>query len=302
MRKADDKPKSALRFLSPFRYPGGKTSLRRYVLDWLVSLPTKPNIFVEPFAGGASVGLAVADQNLVAKVILIEKDPEVAAFWRVTFGRDAHKLVARIKSFAPGRRNVKKILRGDENGDFESAFRCLVRNRFQFGGVMAPGAGLLREGEAEHGIASRWYADTLCDRIDALSELARRVKVVEGDGLSHLRKYTSRSDAAMFIDPPYVVDGKGPGSRLYKFNDVEPADIFEALVGSRASWMVTYHGHPKIRQLAETVGFAVESIKVRTAHHTAKDEWIIHPPGIPTVGGDKCLTLGTTGLAVVAAK
>src|ERR1051325_3785890 len=63
--------------LSPFRYPGGKSWLRGHVLDWLATLPVRPKVFIEPFAGGASVGLAVAELCLADEVHLIERDPDV---------------------------------------------------------------------------------------------------------------------------------------------------------------------------------------------------------------------------------
>ena len=40
---------------SPFRYPGGKTWLVPHVRAWLRSLPKKPQVFVEPFAGGGII-------------------------------------------------------------------------------------------------------------------------------------------------------------------------------------------------------------------------------------------------------
>ena len=49
---------------SPFRYPGGKTWLVPRIRQWLTSLPTKPARFIEPFAGGAIVGLTVAFEQL----------------------------------------------------------------------------------------------------------------------------------------------------------------------------------------------------------------------------------------------
>ena len=64
---------------SPFRYPGGKTWLVPKIKQWLRSLPWKPSLFVEPFAGGAIVGLNVAFENLAEKVLLIELDEQVAA-------------------------------------------------------------------------------------------------------------------------------------------------------------------------------------------------------------------------------
>jgi len=49
---------------SPFRYPGGKTWLVPYINRWLASLNFRPAEFVEPFCGGAIVGLNVAFDNL----------------------------------------------------------------------------------------------------------------------------------------------------------------------------------------------------------------------------------------------
>jgi len=42
---------------SPFRYPGGKTWFVPIVRQWLRSLDKKPKLLIEPFAGGAIVGL-----------------------------------------------------------------------------------------------------------------------------------------------------------------------------------------------------------------------------------------------------
>src|SRR5437867_836556 len=42
---------------SPFRYPGGKTWLVPYVRSWLSGRPERTSLLVEPFAGGAIVGL-----------------------------------------------------------------------------------------------------------------------------------------------------------------------------------------------------------------------------------------------------
>src|SRR5262249_3692815 len=82
--------------LSPFRYPGGKSWLRPTMIRWLKSLPFRPRLFIEPFAGGASVGLAVAELDLADQVILIERDPSVAAVWKVALGSNCADLRHRI--------------------------------------------------------------------------------------------------------------------------------------------------------------------------------------------------------------
>jgi len=62
---------------SPFRYPGGKTWLVPRVRRWLASLPQTPARLIEPFAGGAIIGLTAAAEKLAEHVILVELDEDV---------------------------------------------------------------------------------------------------------------------------------------------------------------------------------------------------------------------------------
>jgi DNA adenine methylase len=66
---------------SPFRYPGGKTWLIPRIYNWLGKKDPKPAELIEPFSGGAIVGLTAAFENLVDHVTLVELDDQVAAVW-----------------------------------------------------------------------------------------------------------------------------------------------------------------------------------------------------------------------------
>src|SRR3712207_6731593 len=61
-------------YRSPFRYPGGKNWLVSYVEHWLATKRERPTAFIEPFAGGGSVSLAVACAGLVESVVMVELD------------------------------------------------------------------------------------------------------------------------------------------------------------------------------------------------------------------------------------
>ena len=56
--------------LSPLRYPGGKRRLAPYVAAALAENELRPNLFVEPYAGGASVALELLHFDLVDHVVL----------------------------------------------------------------------------------------------------------------------------------------------------------------------------------------------------------------------------------------
>src|SRR5215475_14154564 len=94
-RMVEKKPST----LSPFRYPGGKTALRSKIISWIGGLGFRPHYFLEPFAGGASIGLAVAELDLANSVILTELDPDVAAVWNVILNGQAHALATKIRTF-----------------------------------------------------------------------------------------------------------------------------------------------------------------------------------------------------------
>ena len=261
--------------LSPLRYPGGKTWLREAVLRWLRSLPQRRELFIEPFAGGASVGLAVANAQVVERVILAELDPEVATLWKVIFGGAWRKLTDRIDSFIVLRADVRHLLASQSSDIIETAFRCLLRNRLQHGGVMAPGANLLKNGEGNRGLASRWYPATLIDRITKLQSLRPVVEVIEGNGLDLLTRFADDATAVFFVDPPYQANGIGPGRRLYRYADIDHKAVFSHLADVRGDFLLCYHDCSDIRELVRSHGFRFRSVAMRTTHHENRRELII---------------------------
>jgi len=174
---------------SPFRYPGGKTWLVPRVRQWLTSLETRPTVLVEPFAGGGIVGLTAAFEELAEHIILVELDKQVAAVWQTLLGGGADWLTERILSFDLTHDTVLATLARDDGGVRERAFRTILKNRTFHGGIMAPGASLIKHGENGKGLKSRWYAETLARRIMAIDGIRDRFTFVCGDGIEVMREY-----------------------------------------------------------------------------------------------------------------
>jgi len=135
---------SAVPHRSPFRYPGGKTWLVPYVRQWLKSREEKPADFVEAFAGGGIVGLSALFDELTIHLTLIELDEQVASVW-TTILREGLELAARIVAFNLTRDNVSTELARVPANIADRAFQTILKNRVQRGGIMAPGAGLLKK-------------------------------------------------------------------------------------------------------------------------------------------------------------
>lgn len=263
-------------YLSPFRYPGGKTWLVPDALRWMQASGARR--LIEPFAGGASVGLSAARWGVADEVLLVELDPLVAAVWSTALGPECERLCQRILAFDPvDRASVVEVLSADDPDPVEVAFRTLLRNRTSRGGLITCGSGLLRSGENGRGLASRWYPQTLVTRLRTIHGLARKVRFVHGDGLAAYAELAQNSSWACFADPPYSV-GDGPGDRLYNCHDLDHDRLFDLAGSAAGPVMLTYHDDPAVRSRAAAVGLSVAEKVMRTTHHSRKVELLISRP------------------------
>jgi DNA adenine methylase len=268
---------SQVRQLSPFRYPGGKSWLVPEIRRWLALRP-RPAVFVEPFAGGAMVGLSVAAERLANHVVLTELDDGVAAVWQVIFGKSdayADRLCKWILNFSVTYDNVCSVLAGTPTGTVDYAFRTIVRNRMQHGGIMAAGAGLMKSGESGRGLLSRWYPATLCRRIAALRTIRDRVSFIHGDGFDTISNYADDASACFFVDPPYSLGQKSPGTRLYTHSDIDHGHLFHLMGSVRGAAVLTYNDTPMVRQLSRSNGFRVTTVPMKSTHHVVVRELML---------------------------
>ena len=260
---------------SPFRYPGGKTWLVPQIRRWFDSLPQKPALFVEPFAGGGIAGLTAAFEQLADRVLLVELDEQVASVWEALLGGEAEWLADRILNFNMTPESLAEELGKGEGSLRDMAFRTLLRNRTSHGGIMAPGAGFIKYGEGGKGIMSRWYPNTLAKRMRDIGRIRDKLKFIRGDGLQVIRDYSERPDAVFFIDPPYTAAGKKAGTRLYTHNGLDHEALFTIAGMLRGDFLMTYDDAEGVRAMVTRHGFDVVAVAMKNTHHAEMNELLI---------------------------
>jgi DNA adenine methylase len=256
---------------SPFRYPGGKTWLVPYIRSWLGCKPAPLCVLVEPFAGGGIVGLTAGFEGLAEHVVLVERDPNIAAVWNTILGGQAKWLAEQILNFDLTRDNVAKILCKEPASQRERAFAVILRNRVQRGGIMADGAGLVKTGENGRGLNSRWYPQTLARRLREIADVRERFSFMEADGFEVIRRYTDDESAAFFVDPPYTFASR----RLYAHWEVDQEKLFALLAKARGDVLLTYDNTMEISSLASEFGFETQAIAMKNTHHAKMNELLI---------------------------
>lgn len=260
---------------SPFRYPGGKTWFVPNFRKWLQSIGFKPDLLIEPFAGGGIISLTALFENLVEKVVMIERDSEVAAVWEAVIAGHAEWLADRILNFDLSHENLARELKTPSTDVKQKAFQTILKNRTLHGGILAEGSGLLKNGENGKGIKSRWYPQTLAKRILNLDLVKERMIFFKADALEMLPNYAKNNQAVFFIDPPYTAGGKKAGKRLYRYCDLDHEKLFQITESLQGDFLMTYDHAEEVKNLARKHNFQMRLIPMNNTHHAQIFELVI---------------------------
>lgn len=228
--------------VGPLRYPGAKRRLAPYVGSIVRSLARRPQLFVEPFAGGASVALQMLEDDLVDEIALADRDPLVAAFWQTVFD-DTNWLLDQIMTIEVTLANWDSFKNGRHRTRRQRALACLFLNRTSYSGIIAPRAGPIggREGNSAYPIDCRFPRATLARRIRRIAAHRERVRyvaqadwrttLVEGLGDNAERSF-------VYLDPPFF--NKAERLYTYHFMESDHVRLRDHLVRLNSPWLLSY--------------------------------------------------------------
>lgn len=260
---------------SVFRYPGGKTWFVPTFRKWLAQTMTKPTLLVEPFAGGGIISLTAICEGLVDRAVMIELDEDVAAVWRVVVEGKSDLLAQRILNFELSLEAVQEELEKPLRDLVDRAFRTILKNRTFHGGILAPGSGLIKNGEAGKGIASRWYPETLARRLQTLHLVRNKLSILTGDAIEFSKEFLDDKNAWFFIDPPYTAGGKNAGKRLYSHYELDHERLFDMASHIKGEFLMTYDNADEVKALANARQFDTRLIAMKNTHHAEMTELIV---------------------------
>jgi DNA adenine methylase len=247
--------------ITPLRYPGGKKWFIRHAEAFV--LAQRPKLLIEAFAGGATVGLTLLHRNLIGHLVMVERDPRVAAFWRKALTDPS--FAEQVETFECTTERVEAVIA--DTSTENRALWALVKNRCSFGGNLS--GGLMRD------VAARWNGQKLSTTLRLIHSLAERITFVEGDGVKVLQDYSHRQDAVAFCDPPYSAETTSAGHKLYQHSKVDHQALFHVLGEWVGRWIATYDDNNTIRKILRDHGLAARGVKMRTNHRKTKYELVI---------------------------
>jgi DNA adenine methylase len=209
--------------------------------------------YVEPYAGGASVGLSLLFEDYASHIVINDFDPGVFTFWKIVLERP-DELCARILrtrvTMAEWRRQKKMyhLSQRERVDELDLAFLTFFLNRTNRSGIIdgGPIGGVRQMGAWK--LDARYNKKDLVRRIRKISRFRSRITVSGLDAHKFLRRWTKGSQGSLiYLDPPYYSRGNELYSNYYDESD--HVGISKLVRELRALWLVSYDAVPPIARL-----------------------------------------------------
>ncbi len=239
---------SPLNYLSPLRYPGSKRHLAKYVQQALDLNSLRPYLYVEPFVGGGSVALQLLHDNIVDKVILIDKDPWVTSFWETVFF-DTDWLIQKILSTEVTLDLWKGIKASNPTTTRDQAWACFYLNRTSFSGILEKKVGPIggKEQKSKYKIDCRFTRDHLVERVKQVAAFKDRIHGVWClswiDGIKRLREKQKLEELPtenifFYFDPPFFEQAESLYRYYFELDD--HIRLRDFLLILQDKWLLSY--------------------------------------------------------------
>ena len=271
---------------SPLRYPGGKQKLVSYFKQFILANQLFGCHLFEPYAGGASISLAMLMDGLVSKVTLCEKDPLLYSFWSSVKNNPEElcKRISRLRITLDKWHFYKKYLKlknPDKNLEMNLALACIFLNRTNFSGILKAGPIGGMKQESKYKISCRFNQQRIIEQIKAISKFKKKITVKYGDALTFIKNVDKKLDnkTLLYLDPPYFLKGSSLYRYSYKENDHK--SLSEITKKIKTPWFVSYDRHDTIIENFNGSTISTLSINYELRHLENVDELIISNMKLP---------------------
>lgn len=265
------------------RYPGGKSKLKKPILECLNKFPV-PTEYREPFFGAGSIGLAFLEKNKAAKTVktiwINDKDFTLACLWTSLLNYQI-SLKDLINSFSPSLKLYKQFkqellstictIQSSKNDIINIGFKKLAIHQMSYSGLGVKAGGPIggKNQTSAYSIRCRWSPDNLCHKIDKYNNLLCQTyiryqqctyydfeKVIQLEG----------ENVLLYLDPPYY----NKGNQLYQYgmSIYDHKRLSRVLRTTPHNWLLSYDDAPEIRTLYNWAN--IEEIDVNYTINTSR--------------------------------
>lgn len=242
-------------YASPFRYPGGKGKVANFVKLLMLENGLVGRDYVEPYAGGASVGLALLFEDYADRIHINDINPGVHAFWYSALNATT-ELCERIErtpvTMQEWERQRAIMVNAEDVDSLDLGFATLFLNRTNRSGIISGGVIGGKNQRGKWKLNARFNKTDLVQRIRKIGRHRSRIVLTRLDAVEFVEPWCRAEimpASFLYLDPPYFVKGAGLYDNFYSPND--HADVAAAVSKLEHPWIVSYDAAPEIIALFE---------------------------------------------------
>lgn len=267
-----------MKFVSPLRYPGGKSKLYDVVKTIIVENGLSNGTYVEPFAGGSGLALKLLINGDVKRIVINDLDPAIYHFWKSILNRTDEfcELINNVQlSISEWNRQKSVFNDGFNNNELEYSFAVFYLNRTNVSGILKGGVIGGTQQNGKYKIDARFNKKVLISRIRRIASFKDQIDVTNFDACEliengYLNKYRK---VLINLDPPYVVKGKELYKNSYVKSDHER--LYNSLKKCPKKWIVTYDVNDFIKDLYKKYRIQKITINYSANQHRKEHEYVI---------------------------
>lgn len=238
---------------SPLRYPGAKWRLEPFFYELLRRNKLFDANYVEPYAGGGSLAIALLLRGAISEIHLNDLDRGVYGFWHsiVHHSLEFKHRVRRTPLSIPQWLKQRETYRARNSADlFDVGFAAFYMNRTNRSGILDGGVigGLNQRGSYK--MDCRFNRTELARRIDQISRFRSQIHVSRHDAGKWLTRLgtTLSARSLVYLDPPYFHKARDLYMNWYQPDD--HATVAKTVTTALSTpWVVSYDDVPEVRRL-----------------------------------------------------
>ena len=241
------------KFVSPLRYPGGKLKVVDYIKRVFEVNDLCDGHYIEPYAGGASVALALLQSEYAHTIHINDIDRSIYAFWHSVLHEtdDLCRLITNTPVNMTEWERQKEVQKRKENKDtslLELGFSTFFLNRTNRSGILSAGVIGGKDQTGNYKIDARYNKTDLIERIENIADYAERITLTNKDAVELIKGMKPTNEPTLcYLDPPYYI--KGRDLYLNYYNDDDHRQIARAISAYLGKWLISYDAVDLLKDL-----------------------------------------------------
>ena len=239
--------------MSPLRYPGGKLKVVDYIKRVFEVNDLCDGHYIEPYAGGASVALALLQSEYAHTIHINDIDRSIYAFWHSVLHEtdDLCRLITNTPVNMTEWERQKEVQKRKENKDtslLELGFSTFFLNRTNRSGILSAGVIGGKDQTGNYKIDARYNKTDLIERIENIADYAERITLTNKDAVELIKGMKPTNEPTLcYLDPPYYI--KGRDLYLNYYNDDDHRQIARAISAYLGKWLISYDAVDLLKDL-----------------------------------------------------